>query len=146
MEKNKQIKELLRIFYECKDIPDHMVAKYWGKLYTLETPFYSNINNSLMKLENNDYNTFIHVFYSGFRNLSFQFKGNEAGNKQLLYRGSYIFNEEKDKIKNYFEENSNKKKYCMVYSLTFLSFTLVEKVAERFIKTNTPQKSKIYLN
>ena len=141
--KNKDIKELLRIFYECEDIPDYMVAKYWGKLYTLETPFYANLNYSLMKLDSNDYNTFIHVFYSGFRNLSFKFEDNVAGNKQILYRGSYITNKEIDKIIKYFKNNSNKKKLCMVYSRTFLSFTLYEKVAKKFISYNKDQKSQV---
>ena len=36
----------------CKDIPKELIVKYWGKIFTLETPFYYNINWSLMKLDN----------------------------------------------------------------------------------------------
>ena len=32
------------IFFLAKDIPDDIIAKYWARIYTLQTPFYSNIN------------------------------------------------------------------------------------------------------
>ena len=82
-----KIKDLLKILYFCEDVPDDIVAKYWGKIYTLETSFYHNINNKLMKLENQQYNTFIQIFYSGFKDLSYN-------SNELLYRASYISEEE----------------------------------------------------
>ena len=63
----QRIKELLEILYFCEDVPHDIVAKYWGKIYTLETSFYYNINWALMQLKNHDYNVFIQVFYSGFK-------------------------------------------------------------------------------
>ena len=70
--KYKYVKELLEIFFLCENIPNFIVAKYWGRIYSLETSFYHNLNYYLMQLKNQDYNTFIQIFYEGFKDLSYK--------------------------------------------------------------------------
>ena len=89
------------IFFLAKDIPDDIIAKYWARIYTLQTPFYSNINRSLMQLKKQDYNTFIQMLYSGFKDLSYE-------KEDLLYRGMHISNEEIQKIENFFKQYKSK--------------------------------------
>ena len=135
-----KIKDLLKILYFCEDVPDDIVAKYWGKIYTLETSFYHNINNKLMKLENQQYNTFIQIFYSGFKDLSYN-------SNELLYRASYISEEELEKIQKNIENKNQKlnnndsddnfQTEILVYSRAFMSFSKKKKSALKFFKKNS---------
>ena len=138
--KYERIKELLEILYFCEDVPHDIVAKYWGKIYTLETSFYYNINWALMQLKNQDYNTYIQVFYSGFKDLSYK-------DDKPLYRGAKISTEEFNKLKKYYESNkeqgnnndiNNKfKPTALIYSRAFLSFSLKIEKAEEFMNRNS---------
>ena len=142
--KNKLIKDLMEIFFLAEDIPDDIVAKYWARIYTLPTPFYSNINWSLMQLKNIEYNTFIQMLYSGLKDLSYE-------KEDLLYRGINISNKEIQKIENFFkqyksEELNNIDNFesgILVYSRAFLSFSLKMDIAKRFMKNNIDGTSKV---
>ena len=134
--KNEKVLEYLKVFCMCEDVPDDIVAKYWGKIYTLETSFYHNINWSLMKLENKKYNTFIQIFYSGLKDLSFK------DENKFLYRGTKLLREEIEKMINFFKDNKNNpESKILIYSRTFLSFSLEEKIAKKFMK-NKPVTEK----
>ena len=136
--KDEEIKELTQIFFLCKDIPEQLVAKYWGKIYTLETPFYYNINWDLMNLKNQNYNTFIQTFYSGFKECNYDFEKEE---KKTLNRGTNINNKEVQKIldykKKYLNGQSNDNNLqirILVYSRAFLSFSTNIEKAKTFMK------------
>ena len=126
---NKKIIKYLKTFLMCEDVPNHIVAKYWGKIYTLETSFYHNLNWNLMKLEYQNYYTFIRIFYSGFKELSFK-------DDNKLYRGANLSTEEIAKIKNFFNENeNNQESKILIYSRAFLSFSLnKERVKKKFMR------------
>lgn len=135
---NYGIKKLLQVFYMCKDIPEQLIAKYWGKIYTLETSFYKNINWNLMTLNNKNYNPFIQLFYSGFKEYSFNF---EKEKDKILYRGTNINNEEIQKILEFYNKDSyitlndnDFQKGILVYSRAFLSFSTNQGIAKSFMK------------
>ena len=78
--KISKLKKLVIPLLSLDDIPNNIIAKLWGRIYTLECSFYKNLNNSLMKLNNKGYNTFIRVLYKGLK--EFEYSDND-----MLYRG-----------------------------------------------------------
>ena len=85
-----QLKNLVFPLLTIDNIPINVIAKFWGRIYTLECSFYRNLNNNLMKDKDKDYNTYIRILYKGLK--EFEYNGNE-----ILYRGTQISN---DEIKN----------------------------------------------
>ena len=142
--KNKKIKYFIKCLYICEDIPVDMIAKYWGKIYTLETSFHYNINYSLMKLKNEIYNPFIQIFYSGFKNYSYQFNNEDSNKEEILFKVTNISEKELIKIKNYFEHDNNNKSELgiLIYTRTFLSFSIDLKSELKSMK-NIPNTSKV---
>jgi len=109
------------------EIPIEILVKFWLRIYTLETGFYSNMNCKLMKLKGKEFETFIKLIY---------FALNEKYLKNrcdiCLYRGDILNNEELNTIIDKSKSDSIKDK--LIYSRKFLSFSSVKEVAENFIK------------
>ena len=110
-------------------IPIPILVKYWIRAYTVHSPFYREINYTLIKKLNNDFDTFIRVLYQGLITKSIKPLIDEK-----LYRGSMI----KIKEINYIKESLNKKKEnipgCICYNKSFLSTSLDERRPFSFIK------------
>ena len=128
-----KIKDFIIPLLNINNIPENILAKFWGKIYTLTTSFYKNLNWSLMKLENEEYmNSYIQALYSGLK--EFQFK-----EKKMLYRGTNISEKEVKTIIEFYENKEiNKKKFgpsYLIYSRGFLSFSKDESIAKTFIGT-----------
>ena len=120
--KNEEIKNLIFPLLSLNNIPYNIIAKFWGRIYTLECPFYKNINNNLIKLENQKYNTYIRVFYKGLQ--EFKYKDNET-----LFRGANISDNEIDSMIDFYnnrKENDNSGEFqplYLLYSKSYLTFS-----------------------
>ena len=107
-------------------IPKEILVKFWLRIYTLETDFYSNMNCKLMKLKGKEFYTFIKLIY---------FALNEKYVKNrcdiTLYRGDILNNQELQTIID--KTNSDSIKDKLIYSRKFLSFSSSKNIAENFI-------------
>jgi len=78
-----------------KHVPFEILSKYWARCYTIESDFYKDLNNKLMKSEIKDYfKTYINMLYTGVKINSLN-----SSSGHLLYRCSLINKIEIDKIK-----------------------------------------------
>ena len=128
----KKIQNLINQLEENKYNSKNIICDYWLYIYSLETLFYSDINESLRKKKGDFYNPFVKMCYEMVK------KGHlrPITNKKL-YRGSKI------KINEYqymidFLKNKNNKEFpkLIVYSRCFLSFSENEIVANDFLIRN----------
>ena len=107
-------------------IPFQILSKYWARLYTVESDFYKDLNNKLMKSELKDYfKTYINMLYTGVKINSLN-----SSSEHFLFRGSLINKIEIDKIKKY--QNLENFSKVVVFSKAFLSFSEIEKEAEKY--------------
>lgn len=134
----EKIKNLVVPLLNIENIPPNVIGKFWGRIYTIESPFYKNLNNNLMKLENNHYNEYIQILYKGLK--EFEYKGND-----LLYRGTNISNIEVENILNFYKDRKSNDEFqpsYLIYSRAFISFSKNKSVSMKFIR-NTPGTKKI---
>ena len=109
-----------------KYIPFEIMSKYWARCYTIESDFYKDLNNKLMKSELKDYfKAYINMLYTGVKINSLN-----SSSGQLLYRGSLINKIEIDKIKKY--KNLENFSNVVVFSKAFLSFSEIKEEAEKY--------------
>ena len=78
-------------------LPREILSKFFVRMYTEETSFYSFMNQSLMRKENT-YDTFVKVMYEGLSINSLH-----RSEDDILYRGSKMSKNEIDNIKKDFE-------------------------------------------
>ena len=130
---NDQINNLLIQLEMVENIPLNIIAKYWGRIYTIESPFYRNLNADLMKLKNEDYNSYIQVLYSGLK--EFEYKEDIT-----LYRGANISEIETENMFNFYRNRKfvlNEKEFqplYLIYSRAYLSFSKSKDISLGFIK------------
>ena len=110
-------------------IPFQILVKYWIRAYTLETPFYIDMNYSLERKLGNDYDIFIRVLYHGLLTKSITPLIN-----QKLYRGAIIKIKEIEYIKNSLKNKKEELPGCICYNKAFLSSSLDKEVALKFMK------------
>ena len=132
---NKDINSLIYPLTFLKKIPIEILAKFWLRIYTLETDFYNNINCKLMKLQGEEYYTYIKLMY-----LALNKKIVKNRCDICLYRGDFLNDNELNIIINKVKSNSIKDK--LIYTRRFLSFSSSKEIAKRFIKN----KYQIYNN
>ena len=122
----KELNRLIKNLVLFKYVPFEILSKFWARCYTVESDFYKNLNNKLMKSELSFNNkTFINMLYTGVEINSLKsFSGNN------LFRGSSINKIEIDKIKKY--KNLGKLSSIVVFSKAFLSFSEDEQKAKIF--------------
>ena len=136
----------------CKKIPSDILSKFYVYAYSLETPFYKNLNWDLMMLNGDKYYPFIKTLYKGmgdycFKDLSVR-----------LYRGAKMSDDELNKMMEVLDQKEkydnkmdevikftkayndinfiNKKNIIpkiLFYSRCFLSFSRSLSVANGFI-------------
>ena len=131
---NDQINKLIKQLFLIEKVPDVIMSKFWARTYTFDSNFYYNLNWNLMQLKSKKYNPFIQMLYRELKNFSYQ-------DKKMLYRGSIISNEEMEKIEEFQKNNNNNientdnfKPKVLIYSRSFLSFSLNEEIAKKFIR------------
>ena len=139
---NKQINSLIVPLLKTENIPENVLSKFWARIYTVESPFYRNLNNNLMKLKSKDYNSYIQILYLGLK--EFEYKGNN-----ILYRGTNISDYE---ITNLLQFYSQKKfviygefqPLYLIYSRTYLSFSKNKNVSLGFIRNINGTKKVLF--
>ena len=131
------MKELISQIFNIK-CPISLRIKYWLRAYTLETKFYKNMNDDLMKDKIKLYIPYIQLLYSGLKINSFDFSST-----QDLYRGALI---KKAEIKNLIYHLKKKKSNIpcgLIYSKSFMSFSLDKNVAMDFMKKKKPTEKEV---
>ena len=121
------------------DCLDPLRIKYWLRAYTLETKFYKDMNNDLMKEKSKLYLPYIKLLYSGLKSNSI--KVNISND---LYRGALI---SKKELGNLINLTKNRKNYnipfALIYCKSFMSFSLEKNVALDFMNGKNPNEKTI---
>ena len=121
------------------DCPDPLRIKYWLRAYTLETKFYKDMNNDLMKEKSKLYLPYSKLLYSGLKSNSI--KVNISND---LYRGALI---SKKELGNLINLTKNRKNYnipfALIYCKSFMSFSLEKNVALDFMNKKNPDEKTI---
>ena len=131
---NTDINYLIEPLSLLKKIPIEIISKYWTRVYTIESKFYRELNNKLMKNNIELYDIYIRTLYFGLDSNSLFSNVNDK-----LYRGSIINENEIEKIINC------KNQKVMVFCKAFLSFSNDPNVAINFLKRSSNQKGSSYV-
>ena len=99
------------------------------RAYTAQSKFYQIMNEDLIKNSINDYLAFIIMMYEGINIKSFSFEP-----KYKLYRGVYFDEREIKKLQYYFKYKITILPTAIVYSRSFMSFSLNKNIAMKFKK------------
>jgi len=116
-----------------KQIPKELLCKYYLRAYTLESPFYKEMNDELRNGKIDNYIEFIKIIYKGIKLNAFN---NYSFNN--LYLSICLLKTEVNKIKqliNKKEGDSN-----IIISKSFFSFTEDKSLALKFIQKNINDK------
>ena len=146
-----QIKEKIIPLINVNNIPENILAKFWGNIYTMPSNFYKNLNHSLMKKEKTDneeqkeneeyINSYVQVLYSGLKEFEFT-------KKIMLYRGARLSNEEFEILNKFYENRKiNKEEFepsYLMYSRAFLSFTKEEDKTLQFLSSGEGTKTILF--
>ena len=131
------LKNLFDPIMETKNIPIELLSKYYIRAFTLETNFYSDMNEDLRKIDNKKIS--FYLIYIKYLYESIEYNIFPLVKQTKLFRGSLLTNSEIDKLKNFLEknkDNNNDLPGAVVFSRTFLSFSKEKSVAEFFLKIN----------
>ena len=130
--KDEKIQKLILPMLYIKDFPREILSKFFTRMYTEQTSFFSELNKSLMKKES-CFDIYVKTMYEGLYIGSLKHSNNE-----ILYRGTRMKRSEIDDIRKSFEEwnkiGDKKLPNFLLYSRTFLSFTKVKEKIKYFIK------------
>ena len=130
--KDQKIHKLVLPMLYIKDFPREISSKFFIRMYTEQTSFFTELNKSLMKKEN-IYDTYVKTVYEGLVIGSLRHSEDE-----ILYRGTRMTKSEIDNIRKSFEEwnkiKDKKLPQFLLYSRTFLSFTKVKEKIKYFLK------------
>ena len=136
---NKELESLLSPIMNMKDIPIELLSKYYTRIYTTESNFYTDLNNSLRENNRDNYLPYIKVLYEGVKLNSLSLASNDK-----LYRGTRLANVEIERIQYFLDNKKEGLPGAIVFSKTFSSFTKDRKIAENFLNaTSTPGETKM---
>ena len=127
--KNQQLNELLnQILYIKCELPIEVVTKYWLRMYTINSPFYQDLNVNLISKKDTSYNTFITTCYAALKkNCLSVFK------EDKLYRGTALSGKEINNIQSFLKKKQKDLPACICYNKGFLSCSLNIRKAKTFI-------------
>jgi len=133
---NKEINKLLNSIKYIPDIPLELLSKYYARLYTIDSPFYTDINRELIENKKEKYLPYIKLLYEGAK-----LKSLPLAYYNILYRGSRISNDEIIKIKNYLKNKIKDFPGPIIFSKTFLSFTKDKSIVEQYLNIKTENEN-----
>ena len=134
--KSNEITRFLNSINNLSDIPIEVLSKYYVRIFTENSAFYSDLNQSLREGNRDNYLSYIKVLYEGIR-----LKALPYSSDNILYRGAQLPNKEISKIVEYQNKGDvNGLPGEIVFSKTFLSFSKSINVAKAFMGQNPKQK------
>ena len=111
----ENIEKLLKPLILFKEVPEVIISKYWARIYTHESPFYSIMNKNLMNNNYKEYEIYIKLLYRGLSCNSYRPKY-----RSTLSRGTKL---ELSEI-NYLKSISGKN--ITIFNKSFLSFSPIK--------------------
>ena len=135
------ISEYLNLIKPNVEIPLHMLSKCFLKFYTLEGPFYRNLNLDLTNDKFDDYLPFIFLQYEILN------KGFIKSYRKKLYRGGKLSQEEFNEIISAINKqkyNYNKEK-LFFFSKNFLSFSKTKHIAHSFLNNDNKSVTVLFI-
>ena len=136
--KNEDMKELIEQLLLDTKIPLQILVKYWARAYTLQTPFYGEMNFTLEKKASHEFDIFIRILYYGLKK-----KILEPFINKELYRGALIKQKEIDYIEQSLKNKKENLPGCICYNKAFLSSSLDKKVAKQFLFGKIPKSNEL---
>ena len=127
--KEEQIQTIFSQLFNVKNIPEEIISKFWIRAYTANSKFYKIMNEDLRNNFIDNYLAFIIMMYDGVKIKSFSFEP-----KYKLYRGAYFEEKEIKELQYYIKYKITILPAAIVYSRSFMSFSLSKKVAMKFKK------------
>ena len=112
------------------DIPYHILAKFYARLYTLESDFYYRINKDLTNKKFDFYRNYIFLLYNGLHKKTLK---NYSSSE--LYRGGVLSKQEYQRMNKYMEKRE-KNSIVLYYLNNFASFSKDEETANEFLVRN----------
>ena len=119
-------------------IPIEILVKYWIRVYTIESPFYKELNYFLLKKSNNDFKVFIKVLYQALIS-----KAIKPFIDNTLYRGSKIQITEVNLIKKALANKKINLPGCICYNKSFFSTSLNKDTAMFFMNKKEINKDEM---
>ena len=133
-----EMKELIEQLLLDTKIPLQILVKYWARAYTLQTPFYGEMNFTLEKKASHEFDIFIRILYYGLKN-----KILEPYINKELYRGALIKQKEIDYIEQSLKNKKENLPGCICYNKAFLSSSVDERVAKKFLFRKKPNSNEL---
>jgi len=112
------------------DIPYHILAKFYARLYTLESDFYYRINKDLTNKKFDFYRTYIFLLYNDLHKKTLK---NYSSSE--LYRGGVLSKQEYQRMNEYMEKREENS-IVLYYLNNFASFSKDEETANEFLIRN----------
>ena len=96
-----QMSDLIEPLTITKEVPSQILSKFYVRAYSLETPFYRNLNWDLMQLNGDNYFPFIKTLYQGMGDYCFK------DISVILYRGAIMSEDELNKMTEVLNKKEN---------------------------------------
>ena len=122
----KAIEKLLKPLVLFKEVPEVIISKYWVRVYTHESPFYSIMNKFLMNNIYKEYEVYIKLLYRGLACNSYK-----PIYDSTLSRGTKLELDEIEYLKSIAGKN------ITVFNKSFLSFSLNLQLSIKFQENET---------
>ena len=135
---NDNIDYLINQLFMIKRIPKPTLIKYWIRAYTLQSRFYSEMNQYLLHKYGADYDIYIRVLYYGLENDYIPYYIDSP-----LYRGAIISTKEIEELQTNKKKSSLPSYIC--FSKSFLSTSLDYKVALKFMVRKSLESNQNYV-
>ena len=121
------------------EIPIEIISKFWLRVYSLESYFYSEMNNYLIRRLGDDYDTYTKVLYEGLK-----LNAISPFFNSVLFRGAKINDNEIEMIKKFSKEKQENLPGCICFCNSFFSSTNNENIAFEYMKSKTLNDNENY--
>ena len=112
-----------------ENIPNEIISKFWARAYTVQSGFYKDMNYDLKQDNIDKYLTYIQMMYEGVKIHSFFYNTSER-----LYRGAEFSEKEIKELQDFINSKKEGLPAAIIYSKSFLSFSLDKKEAINFME------------
>ncbi len=138
---NPHIKYLIEQTIQYTNIPFEIIVKYWLRVYSMDSQFIKEMNNSLSKKDSNSnmYNIFVRCIFSALKE-----KIIKPLNNKTLYIGTKISKEEIDSIQKFLSSKKEGLPGCYTYNTGCISTYFNENLIDIFMDKITLEKNEFY--